>query len=429
MFKLTRAGLAAILAAILGLPSVSWAADAEADQAIRRLIEVGWSASPRARTAADATLAEIAPLIKGDQRALEAWTLILIHQRRYEEASKRVDQWIAKDEDDWQALRARIWLSTILKAYPSAIASTERLASKMASVDDEATEQSEQLDELAMFLGRIYGFYAGPARASVNQEERRAAEGRILSQLGERRSELFETARDQVLQKHLELTDAKDDESEKTRERKMAEREKTLIEIAKEREQMAARSAELKENRDKLRAELQGELDELQKQDRPLQQQYTQLDAQAAGVNRELAGINVQIDRLEFNADREKDPVLRNRFLRDAEQLRLVGSRLSGDLSALQREAAAIQAERAQLVVKQQEAQRNYGGQISAIDCEFQAMSKREKRLAADEVRANKPISGTTGQVLALGAQATALTTYDMLPLESAKEAILAELK
>ncbi len=405
------------------------AEEADTRRAIQRLIDVGWSTSPSARAAVDTAFTEETAAIAGDQRALKAWTLILLHQRRYDEASRRLDQWLARDSNNWFALRARIWLWTILKNYPAAMLSAEKLAEQIAAADGKSMDVDEELSELTTYLGRIYGYLAGPVAGTVNQDERRLSERKVLSRLGDQRAELFSKSRDRVLQQHLELSDTRSDELEKARDREAAEREKTLAEVAAEREQMQTRAGEIKEQRAKLREEMQSEVSELEKQERPLALQYSQLDARATGVNRELRSLTLQIDRLEFDASREEDPVLRNRLLRDADRLRILATRLDGELVALQRQAAGIEQQRAILAGKLREVQNNYGGQIAGLDREMAAFAKREKRLAADEARAKKPIRATTGQVLSLGAQAAALTTYDTLPLESAKEAVLAEIK
>jgi hypothetical protein len=402
-----RFALAAFVAiGFLASPLVGRADEAEASAAIKKILEVGWSTSPGARTAADRVLVEVTPAITGDLRALEAWTLVLLYQRRYDEASKRIDQWLAKDGDDWMALRARVWLFTVVKNYPAAMLSAEKLADKIAATEDSTSPGAgEQLNELAAFLGRIYGYIGGPVAASVPLEDRRSSEKRIADRLGEQRAAAFVEARDNVLQQHLELTDSKTEKRDEARDAIAAEREKTLAEIAAQREQLTGRSNELKNEQSRLRSEMKGELEELQKQDRPLATQFARIDAQARGVNSELGRVATQIDRLELDASRQNDPVARERLLREADRLNVLASRLDREFRTLESQAALVQ------------------------HSELDGMAKREKRLAADKVRAKRPISGTTSEVLALGAQASALSTYDTLPLEAAKEALLKSLR
>jgi hypothetical protein len=276
-----------VAAALVSLASqVALADEADTKRAIGRLIQVGWSTSAQARTAADAAFAEESPVIAGDLRALEAWTLILIQQRRYEDASKRVDQWLSKDADNLLALRARVWLSVILKNYPAAMLSAEKLADKLSPSEELSPGKEDPSEELVTFLGRIYGFLGGPGAGSANQEDRKSSEKRIVAILGDRREALFADARDGVLQQHLELADTKTEQRDKARDAEAVERDKSLAEIATERERMAKRANEIKGERDRLQSEMRSELDQLQKQDRPLAMQYTRLDAQAAGVNR-----------------------------------------------------------------------------------------------------------------------------------------------
>jgi len=401
--------------------------DAETRRAIRELLDVGWSKLPGARAAADAAYMDESVSIAGDLRGVKAWTLVLLQQGRYEEASKQVDQWLEREPNDWFALRARVWLSTLLKNYQAAMLSAEKLAERIASADP-STASEDALRTQVEFLGRIYGFLGGPAAANVIRDDRRNSEKRVLAKLGEQWEEAFTEARDGVLQRHLRLTDARTDQREKAKDAEAAERERTLAEVAAEREKMKIREGEIQEQQKRLREEMTSEVNELQRQDRPLAQQFASLDAQAAGANRELASLTAQIRQLEFDARRERDPVVRGRLFRDADRLRGIAAQVDRDLQLIERQAAVVQQQRAELAGKLRDVQNNYGGQIAALDRELQGFAKREKRLAGDEARARKPISGTTGQVLSLGAQAAALTTYDTLPLEEEKSRLVEEL-
>src|SRR5438309_6707566 len=104
--------------ALVGLaPAGSAALAGEKEAAIAKLLDVGWAATPQARAAADAQVEEVGRLAATDPRAIEASWLVLMQQRRYDEANHRVDQHLAKAPNDLTALRAKTWLLILTKNY------------------------------------------------------------------------------------------------------------------------------------------------------------------------------------------------------------------------------------------------------------------------------------------------------------------------
>src|SRR5262245_30302545 len=92
----------------------------EAAAAIAKLLDVGWSITPQARAAADLQMAEVRRLSGSDLKAIEASWLVLMQQRRFDEALKRLDEHLAKATEDFDVLRAKAWTQTVLKNYPVA---------------------------------------------------------------------------------------------------------------------------------------------------------------------------------------------------------------------------------------------------------------------------------------------------------------------
>src|SRR5262249_8361609 len=101
--------------------------------AITKLLDVGWAVTSQARTAADLQYDEVARMAAGDPRGLEAAWLVLMQQRRYEDALKRIDEYLALRPDNLDALRAKTWIQTVLKNYPAAILSADKLSKLLAA--------------------------------------------------------------------------------------------------------------------------------------------------------------------------------------------------------------------------------------------------------------------------------------------------------
>ncbi|HEX5106524.1 MAG TPA: hypothetical protein VFV87_22045 [Pirellulaceae bacterium] len=418
-----------LLLLLCGLAKVGGADESEANAAIAKLLQVGWSGSFQSRAAADLQYQELQILAPGDPRALTASWLVLMQQRRYDEALKRIDECLAKQPGDLEALRARAWTQAILKNYSATLLTAEKISAQMAEEPPISKADAGQHAALIEFLGRLCGYLGGPVADQANQDQRKAAESQFLSRLSESHKPQFEKARDGVLAKFIELSDTKADERDKAIETAQSDKEKTLQEVAAEREQIIARTEELDSRREKLQSELKDELSELGKQDAPLVQELARLDARAAVIRRDLFAYQADIDRLERLAAGEKDPVRRQQLLFEADRLSVVAARIEADLVGVNRLASGVQAQRAALAARAQQAQANTAGQVQRIDRELQDLAKRDKRADGIEKRAGRPATGTTSKVRSLSAQATALTTYDQFPLEAAREKLLESLR
>lgn len=427
--SLLRRFAASAMVLSLVLPQCASAIDRVAADAIAKLLDVGWSNSPQARAAADTQITDVVKLAGGEPIAQQAWLLVLLQQRRYDEALKRADALIAKDATDTTALRAKAWIATLLKNYEAAMLAAEELSKQLAATPPMNEAEQAVHDDLFKFLGRMYGFLGGPIAEDVNQDARKAAEKAILARIPPTRQALFEEARDGVVAKFLEMTGAKDDERLKAIAAADAAKDKTLKEIDDERQKITDRSQELDDRRTQLQAELRDELSEIAKEDRPLVQDLARLEARAGSLNRDLFSYDMEIGRLQAQADREENENVRRQLLREADRLAFIASRVQSDLVAVTRQADAINAQRAGLLARQQKAQSSVADQVRSIEQELTGLAKRDKRNDAIEKRAARPASGVTSKGRALAAQATALSTYDQFPLEATKARLLELLK
>ena len=428
---MSRLGLWRLASAPLLLlaPALASADEAEARAAIAKLLDVGWATTPQARVAADLQRDEVARTASGDPRALAAAWLVLLQQRRYDDGLKRIDEHLVRSPNDLNALRAKAWVQAILKNYPAALVSADKLSQQLAADPPQTQAEREDHKELIGFLGRLLGYLGGPVAATVNQEQRKAAEKAILARLEASRQPLFEDAFNGVLAKFIAMTDESSDARDQAVAAAVAEKDKTLAEIEADRQQAAARAKELEERRKSVQAEFQGELEQIAKEDRPLVQQLAQLDSRAAVLNRDLATYQIEIDRLTRLAAGENDPARRQQLLFEADRLAIVASRIEGDLVAANRLARGVQAQRAALATRQAQAQSNANTQVQRIDRELTDLTKRERRNDSIEKRASRPNVGPTSKARALSAQATALSTYDQFPLEAAKAKLLESLR
>jgi len=401
----------------------------DADTAIAKLLDVGWSVSPQARTAADLQYQEILKVAPDDARASEASWLVLMVQRRFDAALKRLDEHLVRWPSDLSALRAKTWIQTVLKNYSAAVVSADRLSTLLTADGPMTDAERAEHAELIGFLGRLVGYLGGPVAEAFNQDERKQLEKRWLGRLADSQRTLFEDARNGVLARFIAMTDESSDARDKAAATAQAEKEKTLAELNTDREQMAARAKELEERRNKLRSELQSEMDTINKQDQPLVQQAAQLASQANVLNIDLLNYQSQIAALEQLAAQEKDPVRRQQLLSQVNALVLIASRLNADLLNVNRLQRGVQNQRAALQVRRNQAQSNAASQTDRLDRELTDLARRDRRNEGLEKRATRPVSASSSKSRSLSAQATALSTYDAFPLEAAKARLLESLK
>lgn len=396
---------------------------------ISRMMEVGWSVTPTARAAADAQYVELQATAAGDVRLLTASALVLLQQRRYEEAGKRLDELLVQDADSILALRAKAWLAATMKSYGGAIVTAEKLRAvlPLESTQDPTGEGIAQ-DQLA-FLGRLCGYLAGPVADKVDQNERKQLEKTILMGLGDERRLVFEQARDGVTQKFFELTDTKSDQEKKNVEDRKVEANQTLQDVENARKEIESRAGELEASATKLQNEWNDELAEIERADRPLVAELARLRARADIIGRDLASYQIQIDSLNVRFARERDPVIRNQIARDIDQLSFLANRISGDLAAINRQGQAVESQRGVLAQRVARAQANFGGQLDRINKELVALGKKEKRADYEEKKAKRPVTGSSTKTIALSSLVTALSTYDKFPLEQARQRLLNDLK
>lgn len=412
--------------------SLLFFAGARGDQrsdAIAKLLDVGWSITPQARAAADEQYDKVLRLAAGDPRALEASWLVLMQQRRFEEALKRIEEHLAKAPDDIAALRAKAWVQAVLKNYATAFLTADRLSSFLASHPPKTEADRTVHEEAIAFLGRLVGYFGGPIADTINQDERKGLEKKLLDRLAESQRTIFEDARNSVLSKFIEMADESTTERQRASATAKAEKEKTLAELQADKEKLDAREKELEERRKKLNSELKSELDEIAKQDKPLVQQQAQLGARQTVLNTDLINYQSQIATLQQLASQEKNVQRQQQYLNQANSIALLVTRIEADILGTTRLLAGVQSQRAGLVARRNQSQASTASQVDRLDRELGELGKRERRNEGLEKRASRPATVSTGKVRSLSAQATALSTYDAFPLEAAKARLLESLR
>lgn len=409
-----------------GLFPTTWAQadDSELQAEIEKLFQVGWDTSSASRAAADQQFQKMAVASQAHPSANYAYALVLLKQRRYDEAAKPLDSAVAGDPTNWSARQNKIRLLMLTKKYDAALVELDRMSKQLAEASEDQLPPSQRREVVA-FLGRMIGFLEGPAERDVAASSRRRVQRQVESVLTEQELLQYDEARDGVLARFTEIAEA----SQRGREEALAEKERQREDAARDLEERRAkqqeRRAELLDRADKIRQEMRDNQAELTKAEQPLLDRLARINRQAEIPRREIALLITEADSLRAAAARLEDPIERDRLLFRARQLEIAASRYDADLAALERQAAAINVERARL---QKEFQRNNGALVNSlrtIENELVAIQRSEKRNALDERRLEKPLTSGTRAVRALEAEAGAFTTYEPFPLEEDRQRLL----
>lgn len=397
---------------------------------VERLFQLAWSTASEDRSEVAPYYEQLSAKSGGDARLRHARLLTAIKLRQYADAAKMADVLTAVDKPALDHLRARVWLSVLLKNYGQASVAMEKLLAALPPLADPPADDEGDFEELSRFLGRVQGFLDGPVADAVPEAQRNALRKKITEGLSGERKVAFLEGRQAVLDQFLALTDAKETRREKTKEAGERERDERLQSLNDSREQAAERAKELDSRKSKLRSELNDELAQLQKQDAPLARRFAQLDAQGTALRRDLALIDS--DRLRYDSllAREKDPNLRASYIRELARLDALFARLDVDFAAVTRQAASVAAQRADLDRRAAQARLSAGQQVDAADREQADLNRKARRADAEEKRLKTKTPGEKDVgVLAKAAQAAAFTTYEPYPLDEQRQVLLDSFK
>jgi hypothetical protein len=397
-------------------------------QEIANLLEAGWSGTAASRAAADRAFENLSDAAKSDPRSGYAYALVLMKQRRYEQAIGELDSVIKADEADLSARENKIRLLMLTKNYSGALVELDRL-SRIVSEAPQEQVAPERRHDVLRFIGRVVGFLEGPGESGIAAVTRLRAQREIESRLSDEDLVIYDEARDGVLARFGKSIGQAETGREEAVTGQQRQREEAKRDLEVQRTQQQERAAELLGKAEQLRKEIKDNEAEFAKNERPLLDRLARLERQAEIPRRELALLLADADSLRAAAARTEDPVERDRLLFRAQQLEILAGRYDNDLAFLERQAAAVNAERAQIRDRFGRENAALVASGNTIDKELGLLQRGEKRLAMDEKRLDKPITGGTRAVRALEAEAGAFTTYEPLPLEEERQRVLDSLE
>jgi hypothetical protein len=271
----------------------------------------------------------------------------------------------------------------------------------------------------------MHGFLAGPAADDMTPATLQEAQLRVVKTMSETQLEAFQEASRGVIARFAALTG----EGQRTREQAVRDAEQQRREMQvhyeKEAERIAQEMAEIEPLREKFESEFQAELADLRQKELPLLERLARIESQAAVVQRQALPYAADIQELERQAARERDPDRRRRLLDEAGRVAIVYRRYEAQLAGLEREAAVVQAQRAQLVGLGQQARARYQRDMGGLQEQAKTLDRQRKRIEVETQKLSEPFRSNTPRVRELARVAQAFTTYEEFPLETERRRIL----
>jgi hypothetical protein len=407
--------LAALLTLSDGHVVVAAAAPAALDDELAALLDLGFAARLRALGPAEERYAELQQRWPAEPRLEYAWALVQLKHRQYAEAAATLAEVVELAPDDLQARRALIWAQVMGKQHAAAVVEMDATAQRLA--DGAAADDEALRTETARFLGRMFGFLEGPGAGSVQSDALEVAREALEERLDATLADEVRAGRNTVLERFDELTLHQEQARDEARDEQEDERDRVAARLADEQTNVDAERAQLESQAARARSELDETLAEIERRLAPLNAAFAQLEVQAAEIAERIRDLEFAIEDLLDRADQAEDAFRRDRLLREADRLAAISDRHRADYTALDRQARAVNAERAVLESAHQDAVVRYEDEQQRIDRRVGQLDRRERRIARDERELERPATGNTPRVRSLSAKATALATYDEFPL------------
>ena len=386
---------------------------ADSPEGLRQLLDAGWQKSVKARDEATQLYARLKVAAPGDIRVSQAYLLALLKQSRYPEALKVVDEVLARDKKNVEALQIRTWLLVITKEYNAAMGDMQRLGDLLPQ--QEAEGDAEQVNrDVAAYLGRLCGFMEGPAKEAVDDISLTRCRERILSRMITPRQEPFEQARRGIIAQFSGAAEGAEQDKAAAEAEAARLKEQKVEQASRTAEDAAARVSEAESREQNARSERDKELERVATAERALLPRFAQVEGEAGRIRTEISIIEGRIADSLRQADREEDELRRAFWRREAARWGIERDRWLGSLGALDRQYAVLNAERLGLQQRRASAEARYAREAGNVD---QARRTADRARMAVTNAQKTAVTGNTAGVLDQKRRALAMTSYVPLPL------------
>jgi hypothetical protein len=391
-------------------------------------LDTGWKASGPAWKAAQEEYGALFRAAPADSNLEYGYLLVMLRQRKYDEALDQSAKVLAAAPGNLPALQARVYTLTLLKKYEAALVEMETMAKALVKPRTPALSQEDARD-YARFLGRVWGYIHGPSLSALTEQSRETARERISTALGKNGGAFFQEGAVAVLDKYAQMQQGLNITRADTIAAETQAKEQLKVSLADQKVQNAAETQSLSEKSSKLQADAEAQLGKLDTQIAPLNQQLALIDQRAnneqlnintaeaniatwinvannAGSPAELDNANVQI-----NFHRNQRAIFINK------------------LNNILAQRAGVANQVAALLATRQTVVNTFNAQNGAIERRLKELTGMSNRIANEEKKAAQPSTGLTTQTMSMNNKVTGFSTYEEYPTELRRTQLLESLK
>jgi hypothetical protein len=165
------------------------------------------TSTPPAREKLDQAYRGASSLAPNHAQLPYAFSLALLQQHRWNEASQSLAQVVAAQPDDWRAWQAMLWVDLKRQSYAQSLVDLERFAATLPKTPNAETDE-DAIVRRVEFLGHLVGYLKATQPKSLNGDDLLRARAEVLASLGEARSIAFLNAENEVETRyHLAMHD------------------------------------------------------------------------------------------------------------------------------------------------------------------------------------------------------------------------------
>ncbi|MCA9103796.1 MAG: hypothetical protein KDA83_00140 [Planctomycetales bacterium] len=385
-----------------------------------QLLDHQWDRTTEAADAVEQFAADVERFAESDAQVRYALGLLQLRQLEYRDAVANFEAALRATPDDTQLLKAVIW-GQILTRQPRQ--ATVRLAPLARALADRSEPDRDDLQ----FLGLMIGFLGLPTDASVNERELNRQVRQIEETLSEDQFTIVQNAVEEVQLTFEAL------EAERTVEREDAtveaerNRETELERLANEKVELKDQAGDLDSRIADVTRQRNEALAEIRERDAPLQAQWNQAASTVRGLDARIFDVQQAIWQLNRLLARERDQILRGRWLFELGRLQFILNDLSAERVSAASYADGIAAQRVAIANQYAAVQSDYDSQLNQLNSDRQNVRRRETIADARTRRLQGPLRVVSGRAESFGREARSLSTYYEYPIESERLRLIGE--
>ena len=423
-------GLALVAVSLLAasLRSAEPATSAALRGSLQALFAESWDKSADGMSAAERHHRAARAASASDPRVDFSLALVQWRYLRYTDALRTLEQVAQSSPDYLPAAQARIYLLVLMKKHSTAVAQMESLNEQIAKIPA-GPEHAAERREAVEFMGRLFGYYEGPAAALISQATVADVRRRVLEPLATDDREAFAAAFGSVRDRFAQLDDDKRRTQADAKDEQLRQKELDLQRLAAERAVVDADKQSVQQQADEAQKVARGEIDKLDAQIAPLEADYARINAQGAGLRNQLAQLDLTIADLLARADATDDPNEKDALIARSNFFAIQARRVQIDYQALDNVAAQIVGRRNALLQQRGQIVGRYEAEAKRLGVQAVKLGRNEQRISVEQKKTLKTPTGLSPQVQDKAATTASITTYVELPLERERLRILASLK